>query len=241
MAMKLAVTEDHETMGERAAQVLMEIVSRKPDAALGLTTGNTPLPMYVCLAKARRNGRFQTGRLRVFSTEEYLGAGAGHPKSLYGWLKRVFLDPCEVNDAQVCRMGGEDPEPQISCEHFDQAIRRLGGLDCVVEGIGINGHIGFNEPGTLPEYRSRIVALRPETVRYNRQYWNGSAPDYGMTIGMATILESDTVLLIASGKHKARALRQALIEPATPEVPASFLRHVPHLIVVADREAARLL
>lgn len=117
----------------------------------------------------------------------------------------------------------------------------VGGLDLLVESIGINGHIGFNEPGSPPDAPSRILALTDDTLEYNITYWDREVPRYGLTIGLGTILAARQILLLVSGLAKADPLARALTGQITPDVPASILQKAPQVIVVADRDAASLL
>jgi len=239
--MKLIIVNNYEEMSETAAELVASEIKAKPSIKLGLTTGNTPMGLYDRLSKQYRDGELDLGEVSVISTEEYLGVSPEDQRSLYSWLKREFIHPCEVASERVIRMRGEDTEPQLACERFDEEIRNVGGIDLIVEGIGRNGHIGFNEPGSVPSAGSRIVALTAETLDYNFHYWDHSVPQYGMTIGLATLLEAKHILLVASGAAKAESLLQALTGPVTADVPASYLQKVPNVTVVADLEAAKLI
>ncbi|WP_188996520.1 6-phosphogluconolactonase [Paenibacillus nasutitermitis] len=239
--MKLIIVDGYEEMSDAAADIVASVIADKPSAALGLTTGNTPMGLYKRLCARYREGRLPLQDIRVFSTEEYLGVPPDDRRSLYAWLKRELLEPCGIGQDRVFRMSGEDPEPQLACERFDRLLQTSGGMDLIVEGIGRNGHIGFNEPGSLPATRSRIVALTNETLDHNYEYWSDAVPQYGMTIGMANILSAKRILLMASGSAKAESLLKALHGPVTSAVPASFLQEAGNLTVLADKEAAKLL
>lgn len=238
--MKVIVTADYEQMSAMAADFVYGVVQRKPDAALGFTTGNTPVGMYRELAGRFNDKTHLLRQVQVYSTEEYLGIGPEEPRSLFAWLRRM-IGPCGVTDEQITRMEGESPEPQLSCESFEREIAARGGLDLLVEGIGLNGHLGFNEPGSAVDSRSRIVALERLTQDYNVKYWNDKVPEFGMTIGLGTMMEAGQLLLIASGEEKAKPLALALTGPITQQVPASLLQRHKNLTVIADRQAASLL
>jgi glucosamine-6-phosphate deaminase len=239
--MKLIVTNDYDEMSARAAEITADVIQLNPRAALGLTTGNTPIGLYRNLVARYQAGTLALDEIRVFCTEEYLGISPFDSYGLFAWLNREFIQPCHLPAAHVYRLHGEHTEPQLACVEFDAQIRRHGGLDLVVESIGLNGHIGFNEPGSPPDSPSRILALTEDTLEYNANYWDASVPGYGLTIGLGTILASKAVLLLVSGEAKAEPLARALNGPVTPEVPASILQGFPQLIVVADRAAASLL
>lgn len=233
--MQLFVTENYAEMSKVAAEIVWAVVRAKPGAALGLTTGRTPIGLYRELA-AGRAASFND--VQVFCLEEYLGVGPHDRRSLYAWLDRELIAPFRLPEKHIFRLHGESSEPQLSCMQFEARIRQAGGLDLVVEGIGPNGHIGFNEPGSPVDSPTRIVGLHDATVNYNEGYWDAQVPAYGMTTGLQTILSAGKVLLMASGSPKAEPLAKALRGPVTAALPASFLQLAPDLIVVADRAAA---
>ncbi|UVI30955.1 6-phosphogluconolactonase [Paenibacillus spongiae] len=239
--MNVIITENYEEMSTRAAEIVCGFLKDNPSSNLGLTTGNTPQGLYERMVRSHWSREINLSKATIFSPEEYLGVGPEDYRSLYKWLDRSILSHCDVKMEQVVRLRGEDPEPQLACERFDQEIAAMGGIDLIVEGLGENGHIGFNEPGSSKESQTRIVALSEETIDYNYKYWNDNVPSYGLTIGMGNILSAKQILLLVSGKHKAKALSQTLQGEITAEVPASFLRLAKQLTVIADREAAELL
>ncbi|MFL5661598.1 MAG: 6-phosphogluconolactonase [Ktedonobacteraceae bacterium] len=239
--MKLIVARDYEEMSAIGADIVASVVTANPDAALGLTTGNTPVRLYGNLVTCYSAGSLRLERARVFCTEEYLGIGPDDPCSLFGWLQRIFISPCDLAPSHVFRLRGEDPEPQLACQEFEEQIMRIGGLDLIVESIGINGHIGFNEPGSPPDAPSRVLALTDDTLEYNINYWDKEVPRYGLTIGLGTILAAKQILLLVSGQAKAEPLARALTGQITTDVPASILQKASQLIVVADKDAASLL
>jgi glucosamine-6-phosphate deaminase len=239
--MNLVIADDYDGMSLAAADWISSFVRLKPDATIALTTGNTPIGCYRELSRKVSHGEISFRNASFICTEEYLGVSPSDKVSLYGWLKRSFMSPCSVHDQQVCRMEGESAEPQQACEQFSRHIHRLGGLDLVIEGIGRNGHIGFNEPGSFVSSRARIVELAAITQQSNFHYWNEEVPRYGLTIGMAELLESRHILLLASGEDKAIALQLALEGISTEAVPASLLQNHSNLTVIVDQAAASRL
>lgn len=239
--MKLIVTNDYDEMSAQAAEIVATLIEQNPRATLGLTTGNTPIGLYRKLVARCQAGELALNEIRVFCTEEYLGSSPHDPRGLFAWLSREFIQPNQLPPEHVFRLQGEHTEPQLACMEFDALIQNCGGLDLVVESIGLNGHIGFNEPGSPPDAPTRILALMNDTLEYNANYWGASVPNYGLTIGLRTILEAKSILLLVSGQAKAEPLARALTGPVTPEVPASILQGLPHLVVVADQAAAALL
>lgn len=173
--------------------------------------------------------------------DDYLGARPEDPISLFGWLRRVALRPLGIAPGRTLRLPAEVAEPQLACTEFDKRLQRLGDFDMVVLGLGWNGHVAFNEPGSLVNTMTRIIALQRGTVDRNRRYWRGhTIPSHGITIGMRSILRAKRILLLVSGSQKAQVLEATLRGPITPAVPASLLRRG-HLIVLADRAAAKYM
>lgn len=180
-------------------------------------------------------------KMRAVCVDDYLGAHPNDPVSLFGWLRRVALRPLAIDPTRILRLPAEAAEPQLACVEFDRQLQHLGGFDLVVLGLGWNGHVAFNEPGSPIDASTRVVALQPGTIQRNRRYWRGRAiPSHGMTIGMRSILRARRILLLVSGPQKARILEAALHKAITSSLPASFLRSG-HLSVLADRAAATFL
>jgi glucosamine-6-phosphate deaminase len=239
----LIITSDYDELSRRGAALMADLIVSKPDTAVILATGDTPMGMYRELAATRQNSGLDTSRLRIFQLDAYLGLGPDDPRSLYGWMKRSFLDPIGIPDSNVVRLPGDAPDPQTICAAYDRAVEAAGGIDLAVLGLGPNGHLGFNEPPSDPRSPTRVVDLTEESVESNARYWGGRerVPRHALTAGMATLLAARHILLVASGQRKAGILQRALEGPMTPEVPASYLQQATRATVIADREAAALL
>jgi glucosamine-6-phosphate deaminase len=239
--MELIVTRDYEEMSAVGAEVVASIVTHNPRAVLGLTTGNTPVGLYQHLVTRHQRGQLSLHHIRAFCTEEYLGVSPQDDFGLFSWLNRLLIAPCNLSPSQVFRLRAEASEPQLACQEFEQQIEQLGGFDLVIQSVGTNGHIGFNEHGSPFDSRTRILALTEDTLEYNAHYWDMEVPRYALAIGLGTILAARRVLLLVSGRSKAEPMMKALCGPVTPDVPASVLQEVSHLTVIADQEAACLL
>jgi glucosamine-6-phosphate deaminase len=239
--MELIVTSDYEEMSAVGADIVASIVAHNPSAVLGLTTGNTPVGLYRHLVARHQNGLLSLSNIRAFCTEEYLGVSPQDEYGLFSWLNRLLIAPCNLPPSQVFRLRAEDSEPQLACQEFEHQIKQFGGFDLVIQSVGTNGHIGFNEPDSPFNSHTRILALTEDTLEYNANYWDMEVPRYALTIGLGTILTARRILLLVSGRSKAEPIKQALRGPVTPEVPASILQGVSYLTVIADQEAASLL
>lgn len=239
--MELIVTRDYEEMSAAGADIVASMIAHNPCAVLGLTTGNTPVGLYRHLVTRHQSGLLSLENIRAFCTEEYLGVSPQDEYGLFSWLNRLLITPCNLPPSQVFRLRAEDSEPQLACQEFERQIEQLGGFDLVIQSVGTNGHIGFNEPGSPFDSHTRILALTEDTLEYNAHYWDMEVPRYALTIGLGTMLAARRILLLVSGRSKAEPIMKALCGPVTPAVPASILQGVTHLTVIADQEAASLL
>jgi glucosamine-6-phosphate deaminase len=238
---QLQVVPSSADLARAAADRVVEVVTRKPAAAIALPTGSTPLGMFEELVRRIRAGDADFSRVRLFCLDEYLGVSKEDPNSLTGWLFREFVEPAGIAPSRVHTVPSEPINPIAEAAAYEAKLAAAGGLDLAVLGIGGNGHIAFNEPGSPLDSRTRIVDLTPESRRQAAAYWEGTfpAPTRAMTIGIATVLDSAAVVLIAAGEGKAEILRLALLGPVSPAVPASLLRTQPDkLTVILDAAAA---
>lgn len=240
--MTLRIVPAADDLARAAADIVTESVRLKPDAVIALPTGSTPLGMFTVLVTRIHAGEANFTRTRFFCLDEYLGVSKDDPNSLTGWLFREFFTPAGIDPSQVETIPSEPDDPVAAAHAYEETIRAAGGLDLAVLGIGPNGHVAFNEPGSAGDSRTRVLDLTAESRAQAAAYWEGSfpAPTQAMTIGVGTLLDAHRLVLLASGASKAAILREAVRGPITPEVPASFLRLQPgKLTVIADQAAAR--
>ncbi len=237
----LRIVKDYDRLSHLTANLVAAIIRDTPTAVVGLPTGRTPLGFYKRLGALRRRG-LDTSRLTAVCLDEYLGVSPDDPISLFGWLRRVALEPLGIPAARTLRLPSDAADPQAACGRFNRLLDRHGGFDLVVLGLGWNGHVAFNEPGSPRSASTRIVALQPGTMERNLAYWRGrrSLPGYGMTVGLRSILRARRILLLVSGARKAQILAATMCGPITSAIPASQLR-LGRLTVIADQAAAKLL
>lgn len=238
--MELLIVEDYADLNRVAAERMAAIVVAKPDASMVLATGNTPMGAYAELARLRVAGRFDTSRIRPFQLDAYLGIALDDDRSLYGWLKKSFLDPLEIAQSRVVMLPDDTIDPAGACAAYDAAVAAIGGFDLSVLGLGPNGHLGFNEPPSPADAPTRRITLTEASLDSNAGYWGGRdrVPREAITCGMRQLLAARQTLLLVSGAHKRGILRATLHGPMTPDVPASLLRLAPNVTVIADRAAA---
>ncbi len=238
--MEVIIKENPEAAGKTAASIVLGQLRRKPDSVLGLATGHTPLVLYRELISLNRQGLIDFSRVTSFNLDEYLGLGPDHPASYNYYMRRNFFDQINIRPHRVHIPDGLAPDVADHCRQYEGAIRAGGGIDLQVLGIGADGHIGFNEPGSSLASRTRIKTLTAETLRDNARHFpeGEKVPHHVITMGVGTILESRTCLLLAFGAGKAEAVRQMIEGAVSSMVPASALQLHPHAIVILDEEAA---
>ncbi|MEJ2022970.1 MAG: glucosamine-6-phosphate deaminase [Maritimibacter sp.] len=238
----LAVHSTPAAAAQDLAQRIIDLVRVKPDAVLGLATGGTMEPVYAALIAAHRDG-LSFARVTSFNLDEYLGLPGSHPASYRATMQRLLFDHIDIDPANTHLPNGMAANLAAEAEDYERRIAAAGGIDLQILGIGRNGHIGFNEPGSAAGSRTRAVNLTASTIEANTRFFaEGEAqPDRAITMGIGTIMEAREVAVLATGMSKAQALSQALTGPVGPACPASILRDHPVASWIADAEAVSLL
>lgn len=241
--MKLITVPDYAALSQRAADIITDQIHRKPDTVLVVPTGNTPLGMFRVLAQHAAHKTVDFSDVRLVQLDEYYGIARDDPRNLYGWMEREFITPSGIRPGHITRFDSAAPDPQIELQRVADRITALGGLDLIVLGLGPNGHLGFNEPGSRFDQTMQRVTLTPESIRSNAAYWGGEAhvPREGLTLGMGTLGSARRALLLVSGEHKAEILARVVHGPITPDVPATLLRTLSDVFILADEAAAAAL
>jgi glucosamine-6-phosphate deaminase len=237
----LVVLPDAAAVAARAAECVASLLAARPDAVLGLATGATMVPVYAGLAGARVAGRLSLARATSFNLDEYVGLERDDPASFAAFMRR-HLGATDLDPARAHLPDGAAPDPDAEARRYEAAIAEAGGLDLQLLGLGRNGHVAFNEPGSARASRTRVVALAPETREANAPFFAGrTVPERAITVGIATILDARALLLVVTGQPKAAALAAALEGPVGPACPGSWLREHPRLTVLCDAAAASAL
>lgn len=238
-SMNLIVVDDYQALSRAGADWLMDAIKKKPDAAVVVATGDTPMGVYRELAERHSRGLIDTSQLRVFELDAYLGLPPNDRRSLFGWARRSFIEPLGIAEANITRLGSDLSTAAEACRAYENAVRDAGGFDISILGLGPNGHLGFNEPPSSPDAPTRVVDLTPESVTSNARYWGGEdqVPRQALTCGMDLLLSACRTLLVVSGVHKQQILHRAIDGPQTPDVPASYLQSTSQVTVLADRAA----
>jgi glucosamine-6-phosphate deaminase len=241
--MRVIVENSPDSVSRTAAQFLAAVVRHKPTCVLGLATGSTPLGMYRELIRMHREEGLDFSRVVTFNLDEYVGLAGTHPQSYRYFMQSHFFDHINIDQRNTHVPDGRALDFESYCEQYEKRIVDEGGIDLQVLGIGGDGHIAFNEPGSSLGSRTRLKTLTPETVRDNARFFGSEqeVPRLAITMGVGTILESRQCLLLAAGETKAKAIRDTIEGPITAQVTASALQLHREVIAVIDEEAARLL
>lgn len=237
--MDVVVGADRESLGRLAASLVLDALGDDPGLVLGVATGSSLMTTYRALAGARRDGR-DFSRVRCAALDEYVGLPESDPRSYHAFVRREIARPLGVPDANLLVPDGNTPDQTRAGAAFEGLLRDVGGVGVQLLGIGRNGHLGFNEPGSSFGSRTRPVRLSETTRADNARFFPrpGDVPTHALTQGLATILEASTIVLVASGTHKAAAVAAAVEGPVTEACPASVLQRHPRTTVIVDRDAA---
>ena len=225
------------------ADAVEELVRRRPDAVLGLATGSSPLPVYDELVRRHAAGHVSFSAASAFLLDEYVGLPAGHPQSYRAVIERELTSRVDFDRRRVNGPPGDTADLVAGCAAYESAIREAGGIDLQLLGVGGDGHIAFNEPGSSLASRTRLKTLTGQTRRDNARFFAApeEVPRHVLTQGVGTILEARHLVLVATGEGKADAIAGMVEGPVTAYLPASALQLHPHVSVVVDEAAAQRL
>lgn len=242
--MEVVILDDAEQVGPVGADAVAQHVRRNPEAVLGLATGSSPLRVYQELAARVRRGELSLARCRAFLLDEYVGLPADHPESYHAVIRRELVDRLDLDDSRVLGPDGQAEDLAAACADYELAIAEAGGIDVQLLGIGTDGHIAFNEPGSSLASRTRIKTLTAETRRDNARFFGGdpeAVPHHCLTQGVGTILQAGHLVMVALGQAKAEAVHHMVEGAVSAMWPASALQMHPHVTVILDPAAASRL
>jgi glucosamine-6-phosphate deaminase len=226
-------------MSRKAANILSAQIILKPNSVLGLATGSTPIGMYKQLVIWYEKGDLDFAQIKTVNLDEYVGLEPTHEQSYRYFMQNNLFDHVNINPANTNVPDGLVADPQAECDWYNQVIRKLGGIDIQVLGMGHNGHIGFNEPGNAFELETHVVDLSERTIQANARFFASAdeVPRQAMTMGIKSIMMAKKILMLVSGEDKAEAVWKAFAGPVTPQVPASILQLHPYVTLVGDKAA----
>jgi glucosamine-6-phosphate deaminase len=240
---EIVVVPDQDAAGELAAQSILDLIVGKPDAVLGLATGSTPLPLYRALARLIRERGVGVSHVRGYALDEYVGLPPGHPESYRSVITREVVEPLGLTPSLIHVPDGAIATIERAGADYEKAIAESGGVDVQILGIGTDGHIGFNEPGSSFASVTRVKTLTEQTRRDNARFFASEAevPMHCITQGLSTILRARHLLLLAFGEGKADAVAGAVEGPVSASNPGSAIQLHPHVTVLVDEPAASRL
>ncbi len=239
--MRIIVCRNADAATAAVARRMAAAVRRAPSLVLGLPTGQTPVHLYARLAARAAAGELDLSHIRTFNLDEFLGVTRDDPGSYRAFMGRHFFGPARVPRARTHVLDGRARDPEAECERFEAAIAAAGGIDLLLVGLGLNGHVGFNEPGPQLVANTHRVKLAPPTRRANAALFGGDprkVPREALSMGIGTILRARRLIMLATGASKARVVRRLVEGPVTTWLPASFLQLHPNAEVILDEAAA---
>lgn len=240
--MKVITLKTLEEIGAFAGKLFVDVVKSKDNAVLGLATGATPVPTYDYMAQACKNGEVSFKNVTTFNLDEYCDLPKEHKNSYYSFMFENLFSKIDVDPANVNFLDGNAADAKAESDRYAAAIDAAGGIDIQFLGIGRNGHIAFNEPSDKFTNNAFKVHLTQSTIDANSIYFDDIAmPHYAMTMGIGSIMRAKKIVLVATGKSKAEAVRTMLSGDIDPQCPASILNAHPDCTVILDEDAASLL
>lgn len=242
--MKLIIEKDYEALSQAAAKIIADVIRKKPDAVLGLATGSTPLGTYKELIRMHREEGLDFSRVVTYNLDEYRGLSPDNPQSYHYFMFENLFKHINIDPKNVHIPDGRAEDVDTYCVRYDEAIAEAGGIDVQILGIGVNGHIGFNEPGEELMLNTHLTDLAESTIEANSRFFERKedVPTQAITMGIGAIMKAKKILLLASGVGKADIMAELLKKPIiTTKNPSSILNLHGDATVILDREAASKL
>lgn len=241
--MRIIRVNDYDEMSKKAASMVASQMILKSDSVLGLATGDTPIGMYKELVKLYNNKEIDFSDVKSFNLDEYYGLSDDNTQSYHYYMMNNLFNKVNIKRENINILSGITKDIEKECLSYDQKIKNAGGIDIQILGIGVNGHIGFNEPSVNFEAGTHLVNLDKKTIESNSRFFESmeEVPKSALSMGIKTIMQSKVIVLLASGEAKAEAIYKTINGKICPEVPASILQLHNNVNVIVDEAAAKLL
>lgn len=235
--------KNYDDMSAKAANIMASQIILKPNSVLGLATGSTPEGLYSRLIEKYNAGELDFSAIKTVNLDEYKGLTRDHDQSYYYFMNDKLFNHVNIDKANTNVPDGTKEDGEAECARYEEIIKSLGGIDIQLLGIGGNGHIGFNEPDDAFIRDTHCVKLTDSTIEANSRFFasKDEVPKYAYTMGIGSIMQAKKILLVASGKNKAKAVYDTVCGPITPKVPASVLQLHPDAVIVADEDALSMI
>ncbi len=232
--MEFIKASTYEQMSKKAAEIILGQLSEKEDSVLGLATGSTPVGTYDELIKAYDSGKADFSKVRTVNLDEYCGLSGDNDQSYRYFMNKHLFDKVNIDKANTNIPDGMADDLDKECERYDKVVESLGGIDLQILGIGVNGHIGFNEPSDEFSHGTHVVKLDEKTRISNSRFFEkmDDVPDKAITVGIETIMSAKKIILLANGEKKRDIIEKAVHGEITPNVPASILQRHKNLTVI---------
>ena len=240
---ELIKVKDYKELSNVAGKIMLELVQAKPDCTLGLATGSSPVGLYQFLIDAYKKGEVSFKNVKSFNLDEYCDLPREHPESYYSFMHTNLFNHIDIKEENVHLPSSLGKDLEKNCKDYSDALNAAT-VDMQLLGIGANGHIGFNEPGTSFESETLIVELKEKTRLDNARFFDGDinqVPTHAITMGIKNIMQAKSIIMVVSGKNKAKAVYDMVKGEISPVCPASVLQLHPFVTVICDKDAASLL
>ena len=240
--MKIIEKEDYKDISKGAAKIIIAQIKKKPNSVICFPTGSTVLGLYKELINSYKKNKVDFSKVIAFNLDEYLGLSKNNKQSYNYFLNKKLFDHINIKKQNMNLLDGSINNPKKLSLDYEKKLKKHH-IDVIILGIGVNGHIGFNEPGSKLTSKTRIVNLSKDTIKSNSRFFKNikEVPKKAITIGIATILSSKKIILLASGKNKAKAIKKLIKGEITEKVPATALRKHKDVTIIIDKQAASLL
>lgn len=237
--MNICKAKDYKDMSRKAANIISAQVIMKPDCVLGLATGSSPIGTYAQLIEWYKKGDLDFSQVTSVNLDEYKGLGPDNDQSYRYFMNTNLFDHINIDKTRTFVPNGLEADSEKACKEYNETIERVGGIDLQLLGLGHNGHIGFNEPADSFARFTHCIDLTESTIEANKRFFESEAdvPRQAYTMGIGNIMSAKKIVVVVSGKDKAKILKKVVYGPITPQVPASILQLHPDVVIVADEDA----
>ena len=237
--MRVILCDNYDEVSMAATKLVESQVNLKPDCVLGLATGSTPVGMYKRLIEKCKNGELDFSEVKTFNLDEYYPISRDNNQSYYYFMNENLFDEINIKKENIHIPNGEAKDVEAECEEYEKMIEEAGGIDLQILGIGQNGHIGFNEPDENLNSKTHVTGLTESTIKANSRFFDSieDVPTKALTMGIATILKSRKIILMACGVEKSDAVAELLTDDIKTDNPATMLKVHPDVVLICDKDA----
>src|SRR5690625_3324167 len=237
--MKIIKVKDYDEMSTTACELMVDRIKTIKNPVLGLATGSTPIGLYEQLIETYKQDHVSFKNVTTFNLDEYIGLAKDNPNSYHFFMSEKLFNHIDISPEKTYVPNGVASDLKQEAVDYERLIQKENGIDLQVLGLGTNGHIAFNEPGTSFDSRTSVVDLTQETLEANRRFFNSidDVPTQALSMGIGSIIEAKEIILLVSGEAKSEALAQVINGKVTEDLPGSILQKHDHVTIIADAAA----